>query len=221
MLPRCDTFKEVIFMPRLVAYNESFVPAGKKSKIPPTAVIWHDAIQGRSKENIISSFYQYFLSIRDIECVTLWVDNCSAQNKNWCLYSFFVYLVNSSEVSLKQINVKYFESGHTFMAADSFHHQVENSLKHKGKVYDFSDYVEAVRNSTKCTKTIEMSLEMFYEWKDHASQCKLKKTEPRPYLHDMSEVIFTRGKKTLIYKKSFSDEGCELNFLNFKAQKQG
>lgn len=122
MLPRCDTFKEVIFMPRLVAYNESFIPAGKKQKVPPTAVVWHDAIQGRSKENIISSFYQYFLSIRDIEYVNLWLDNCSAQNKNWCLFSFFIYLVNSDETAIKELKVKFFEPGHTFMAADAFHH---------------------------------------------------------------------------------------------------
>ncbi|VEN54484.1 unnamed protein product [Callosobruchus maculatus] len=32
MLPRMETFKEVIFTPRIVAYNESFVPLGKKSK---------------------------------------------------------------------------------------------------------------------------------------------------------------------------------------------
>lgn len=124
MLPWCDTFKEVIFVPRLIAFNESFIPAGKKSKVPPFAALWHEATAGRSKKEIISAFYKYFLHIRDVEEVILWVDNCSAQNRNWCLYSFFIYLINCEEVSLKRLTVKYFESGHTFMAADSFHHAV-------------------------------------------------------------------------------------------------
>lgn len=34
------------------------------------------------------------------------------------------------------------------MAADSFHHRVELSLKRKGKVYDFVDFVDAVRKSS-------------------------------------------------------------------------
>ncbi|KAG5884224.1 hypothetical protein JTB14_011713 [Gonioctena quinquepunctata] len=64
MLPRCDTFKEVIFCPRLVSYNESIVPAGNKEIVPSVAVIWHDAIRGRSQEDIISVYYAYFLSVR-------------------------------------------------------------------------------------------------------------------------------------------------------------
>lgn len=133
MLPRCDTFKEVIFVPRLIAFNESFIPGGKRATVPPVAVLWHEAIAGRSKRDITSAFYKYFLQIRDTEQVTLWADNCSAQNKNWCIFSFFVYLVNFNEVALKQLNLKFFESGHTFMAADSFHHAVEKSLKKKEK----------------------------------------------------------------------------------------
>ena len=30
MLPRCDMFKEIIFTPGIIAFNEYFVPVGKK-----------------------------------------------------------------------------------------------------------------------------------------------------------------------------------------------
>ncbi|CAG9773506.1 unnamed protein product [Ceutorhynchus assimilis] len=132
MLPRCEMFKEIIFMPRVIAFNETFVPIGKSQK-KPFAVIWHEAISGRSKDDIISTFYNFLLSIRDVENVTIWLDNCAAQNKNWGLFSFLTYVINSNEINLKELNLKYFQSGHTFMSSDAFHHQVELALKKRKK----------------------------------------------------------------------------------------
>ncbi|XP_031334146.1 uncharacterized protein LOC116164147 [Photinus pyralis] len=219
MLPRCDTFKEVIFVPRLVAYNESFISAGPKSK--HFAAVWHEAIQGRNKEDIVSSFYKYFLHMRDAKHVILWLDNCTAQNKNWCLYSFFIYIVNCAEVAVQKLEVKYFESGHTFMAADSFHHAVENSLRKAGKVYDFNDYVTAVKNACKGVYVEEMDENSFFLWEDHTSQYKLNKITPRPYLNEMSHVVFRRGDRTLSYSRFFEGEFINLNFLNHKSFKTG
>lgn len=92
MLPRIDTFKRVLFVKRLVAYHESFVPVGKKPKALPYAVVWHEATAGRCKEEIISTFFAFLLKNRDAENIILWLDNCSAQNKNWGLFTFLVYI---------------------------------------------------------------------------------------------------------------------------------
>lgn len=64
MLPRCDMFKEIIFTPRIIAFNESFVPVGKKPD-KPVAAIWREGVSGRSKEDIISAFYAFFKLRRD------------------------------------------------------------------------------------------------------------------------------------------------------------
>ncbi|KAK9686148.1 hypothetical protein QE152_g37411 [Popillia japonica] len=146
MLPRPEMFKEVIFTPRIIAFNQSFVVTVKHSL--PTAVIWHGAIAGRSREDITSTFFAFLLSVRDSKHMILWLENCAAQNKNWTLLTFFIYVVNSEELALKSLTLKYFEPGHTFMAADSFHHQVERSLKKMGKIYDFEDFTEAVKHAT-------------------------------------------------------------------------
>nr|CAH7722524.1 unnamed protein product [Callosobruchus chinensis] len=148
MLPRCDMFKEILFVPRIICFNESFVPLGKQSlKNKPVAAVWHEGVAGRSKSDIISAFYNFFLVHRDVREITIWLDNCAAQNKNWSLYCFFVYLINSSEVNLNLLKVKYLQTGHTFMSADSFHHQVEKSLKQTGKVLDFEDFMMCVKKS--------------------------------------------------------------------------
>lgn len=58
MLPRLDMFKKVIFTPRLIAYHEAFAPIAKKGYLKPHAIVWHQDILGRNKEDIISCFYK-------------------------------------------------------------------------------------------------------------------------------------------------------------------
>lgn len=108
MLPRLDMFKSVLFTQRIIAFNESFVPIGKNSTQKPFAVIWHETSAGRKKEEIISAYFQFFLYHRDQKDIVLWIDNCSGQNKNWALFSFLVYLINSNHVSTERITLKYF-----------------------------------------------------------------------------------------------------------------
>lgn len=99
-----DMFKAVIFTQRLTTYRETFAPVGKKSKELPHAMIWHEAISGRWKEDIISTFYMFLNKQRDSKKVDIWLDNCASQNKNWALLCFLVKMVNSDEISAKEIH---------------------------------------------------------------------------------------------------------------------
>lgn len=143
MIPRIEMFKKAIFTQRLIAYNESFVPLGKCKQSPPYAVLWHEAVSGRSKENIISCFYSFFLHNRDYKTFVIWLDNCAAQNKNWAFFTFLIFLINSEQTSAQKIIINYFETGHTFMSADSFHHQVELSLKRQKKNLRFPGFCKS------------------------------------------------------------------------------
>lgn len=128
MLPRLEMFKTNIFSTRLSAYNDTFAPLGGSQYNPPSskpvAVLWHEGISGRCKEDIISAFYKFLIHKRDLEELDMWLDNCSSQNKNWALLCFLVYIINSNLIEAHTIRFNYFEPGHTFMAADSFHYQV-------------------------------------------------------------------------------------------------
>ena len=109
MLPRAEMFKEVIFTPRLIAFNESFVPVGAFLKVFKTsAVIWHKGISGRKNEDLIFTFYAFLLNNRDTPYITIWLDNCATQNKNWSLFSYFIFIVNCADVDLKVLDIKYF-----------------------------------------------------------------------------------------------------------------
>lgn len=107
-------------------------------------ILWHEGITGRNQEELTSTFHKFLLQNRDSSKITIWLDYCTSQNKNWCLLTFLVYIINSSEISTKEINFHNYEPGHSFMSTDSFHHQVELLIKRSGKLYDFSDYVKAV-----------------------------------------------------------------------------
>lgn len=215
MLPRCEMFKEIIFTPRIICFNESFVPLGKQSATnKPVAIVWHEGVAGRSKSDIISTFYKFLLFHRDAKEITIWLDNCASQNKNWALYCFFIYLINSPEVNLNILKIKYLQSGHTFMSADSFHHQVEKSLKQTGKVLDFDDFTLCVKkcNSSR-VEVIQMNLDDFRDFIDFSSRFKMNKITPKPYLANFVQVQFTRGSTNLFYKTKFNGELIELNFL--------
>lgn len=224
MLPRIDMFKAVLFCPRLVVFHESFVPLGHKTSDQMTyAVIWHEAISGRKKDDIASAFRAFLKQYRDLSKIILWLDNCAGQNKNWALFSFLIYWINSEETATTTIILKYFEVGHTFMSADEFHHQVEHALKKKKKVYDFEDFAEAV-TSTNNRKTIIKKMEVadFFNIADDTSNAKIQKCNPRPYLRDMVEVCFQRGSNSIFYKCSFnSPEYTQLDCLKQYISKRG
>lgn len=213
MLPRLDTFKKVLFIKRIVAYHESFVPLGKKGNLQPFACVWHEGISGRKKEDLISTFFNFFSHHRDANTITIWLDNCSSQNKNWCLLSFLVYIINSDQISANEIVLNFFEAGHTFMSADSFHHQVEQSLKHQKKTYDFEDFVKAVGAANKSRVDLKiMNYFDFYLWIDYKSQQKISKSTNRVLLKDVVSIKAVRDKFILYTKCNFEEEYSELDF---------
>ena len=223
MLPRLNMFKSVLFARRIIAFNESFIPVGSRQNLKPLAVLWHEAIAGRKREDIISAFHAFFATYRDIPQIALWLDNCAGQNKNWGLLCYLVYLVNSDETSTEIIELNYLEPGHTFMSADSFHHRVELSMKQRGKIYDFNDYEQCVRNS--CSGGVDvksMTVSDFRDWVDESSAYKIAKSTPRPYLAEIVWIRFQRGKVTFDYKTEFGQtDVTTCNFLTAKACKNG
>ena len=106
---------------------------------------------------------------RDCKNITIWCDNCAGQNKNWTLYSSIIQSLSTSEVLVETITLKYFEKGHTFIAADSFQHQVEEGIRKRCYLYDFNDYIQVVNL---CGNAIEMSHEDFYDFINYKSNGK-------------------------------------------------
>ena len=75
-------FQSVFFCPRVIAYNESFVPAGKCSETNQTYLcLWDESTAGRNAHHLASTFFKVFQQVDCNKPIILWCDNCSSQNK--------------------------------------------------------------------------------------------------------------------------------------------
>ena len=125
--------RTAIFAKRIIGFHETFATVGKKSqkktKKKTLSVVWHEGIAGRKAEEITSAYVTALKRERDVKHVIYWMDNCTAQNKNWCLLTSLVCLVNSDTVQIEDLTLKYLEPGHNFMSADLIYHGVEREMK--------------------------------------------------------------------------------------------
>ncbi len=76
----------------------------------------------RKAQVIVACFRKVLQMLRDYLHVKIWLDNCSAQNKNWNLFSACVEFVNCEEFAITDLELAYLCKGHTFMSADSANH---------------------------------------------------------------------------------------------------
>jgi hypothetical protein len=199
-------FKICIFTPRIIAFNETFSCIGKEGQ--SAAVVWDESIAGRNSEDVASAYLKFFRVNRDAEEFTIFLDNCSAQNKNCQLFSFFLRCVHQKEFAMKQITLKYFEPGHSFMSADSEHAAAEKALRKKGTVLDLVDFAACC--STSKSTSVMMKIEDFLQPKykpgyklDMVSQHKLGKLTDRPLLAQVVVAQFRRGSSDFFFKSSF------------------
>ncbi|XP_050547348.1 uncharacterized protein LOC126909029 isoform X1 [Daktulosphaira vitifoliae] len=124
-------------------------------------------------------------------------------------------MINSQELETMVIDIFYFQPGHCFMSADSFHHQVELSMKQMGKIYDFCDYEKSIKNSNKGHVDVKvLDGKDFFDWKSECSIYKLKKNINRPMLNSLVHIRAERGLKYLLYSCTY-DEYTPLRMLDF------
>lgn len=205
MLPRMPGVKSAILTRRLTTYHETFATVGRVVGKKHLSVVWHEGIAGQSDKEITSAYFAALQRERDAKHVVYWVDDCSAQNKNWCLLSSLVCVVNSDNIAAVDITLKYFESGHALMSADKVHHGVELEMKNKpgGGIYDFEDFLSVVRKSnSKKVEVVELTNEGVLDWMDGHSTVK-----STPRLADIKVVQLRRGSRCMYTKRSHREKG--------------
>lgn len=217
MLPRMPGIKTAIFTRRIIAFHETFAAVGERSKKDnkedTISVVWHEGITGRNQEDLTSAFAKMMASDRDVSHMVIWLDNCAAQNKNWCLLSSLVLLLNTG--TLDDLTLKFFEKGHTFMSADSVHHGVEREMANQpgGNIYDFDDFIKVVSQSNSgAMNVLQLRSEDVKSWRSYLSQAKVRKQGVK--LADMVQIQLRRGCPELYYKVDHDqEEFIRLDFL--------
>uniref|UniRef100_A0A6P7FDY5 Uncharacterized protein LOC114328408 n=1 Tax=Diabrotica virgifera virgifera TaxID=50390 RepID=A0A6P7FDY5_DIAVI len=150
--------KDVFFTSRLVVFNEVFASLKKKSS-SNYSVVWHEAFGGRDASNIIDAIYALIKEERDTNNFVFWADNCTAQNKNWYLFTALAIMVNNDTHTshVNNITFKYLTKGHTHMTADGVHGNIEQQFKKARDVFDFQDLLcviyKTITKKFKCTSS--------------------------------------------------------------------
>ena len=99
-------------------YNLSIYSAGDKKA---SYFIWSETDGKRGSNEISTCLNLYLQSLGpEIEHVILYSDSCAGQNKNPIVATCLNYTVQTVP-SLKIIDHKFLESGHTHMECDSMH----------------------------------------------------------------------------------------------------
>lgn len=212
--------KTIVFSQRVVAFNETFAPIGAYARqYPVVACIWPESVGGRGANDILSCFQQVILKYGHLSKLTLWLDNCSAQNKNWNLFQHLALLLNNEDIRLKKVVLKYFESGHTFMAADSFHAAVEAAMR-KDRVITFDDFKEVVQKAKKNVEIIDMQPHDFFKTELTVTQYTLTQIHPRPYIDIIRKIEFKKGRYDIGYSSSVNSKQLTYCMLFTKKQQK-
>lgn len=168
------------------------------------ACTWDESTAGRSANDIASTFHKVILRCYKKQII-LWLDNCASQNKNWGLFLHLILLVNSKYTQVQELTLKFFESGHTFMAADSYHAAVEKKMKSKPPV-TFHDFKDVLLSAEKKVEVLEMQPQDFFESQLQISQYTLNNLNPRPYMENIKQVVIRKGSFVLNYAESLDSD---------------
>ncbi|CAK1588934.1 unnamed protein product [Parnassius mnemosyne] len=202
ILPEMPEIKDAFFMSRLVTFNLTFAPIEKKSS---------EAQAGREASDIMNAIYAFIQANRDMEHLYIWADNCTAQNKNWTLYTAMIIIVNNSLNNLKSVTISYLTKGHTHMSADAVHGNIEMKMRRQRNIYDFQDFKDTVMQSRRNIKPIEINCR--YEWPKKKRVARLNEPLKQFNLNSVVQVEFSPGSRNLFYKTRFDEPLQELDFL--------
>ena len=129
--------------------------------------MWHEGIAGRGVNEICSCVYQFLLckAVEGVKVVTIYCDNCGAQNKNRPFLAMLKHVVNTTRID--KITISYLEKGHTQNENDSVHAAIESSKRHVD-LFVPEQYYSLARGARKTKapyRVVEMTAEEFLDFK--------------------------------------------------------
>lgn len=144
-IPQLNIGTDGYFGSKINAVNETFCDIGKDGK--SNCYLMLDSDVGNSAiehTNVILMFIRNCCDYRDI---IIWSDNCFKENKCFLMFSNLILIVNDNTIAANSITLKYLESGHTYMSADSLHANITKKFKLDREIYNPDHCLELIRNS--------------------------------------------------------------------------
>lgn len=128
--------------------------------------VWDECAGSKGSSEIATCLFKYLTSLpATVKHVTTYSDTCGGQNGNKFFAAAMLYVVNCTPI--ETIDVKYMESGHSYLEADSIHATIERSRKNK-KIFTTREWALLIaasrRNPTPYNVSI-MQFDDFYNFK--------------------------------------------------------
>ncbi|XP_050504305.1 uncharacterized protein LOC126883102 [Diabrotica virgifera virgifera] len=150
-LPKLST-NIVYYKRQLGIYNEGIHSASTNT---PYCFLWKEGVAGRGAQEVGSCLKKYielYLK-KGVEELILWSDSCGGQNRNIKI----VLLLKTTLMehpTLKTIQLKYLESGHSFLQNDTDFGQIERGIKNQVRLYTMEDFVSVIKSCKKTNKFV-------------------------------------------------------------------
>lgn len=122
--------------------------------------LWNECNGKKGSSEIGTGLSYYMKNLpQNVTHMVTYCDTCGGQNRNQYISALMLYTVNKSQI--QTIDMKFMESGHTYLEADSMHATIERARKHK-KVYTTREWgllIEMARKKPKpyVVKVLEYS----------------------------------------------------------------
>lgn len=160
-----------------------------------TCYTWDENNGKKGSSEIGSCLMRYVMSLPEtVNKIVFYSDTCGGQNRNQNVFALLLYIVNFAAKHIKTIDLKFMESGHSTMEADSMHSAIERAKKGK-LLYVPNDYVNVMKMARKEKKETKHQLET------HSYDVHLLQYDAVYDLQALTESIITNRNKTVSKKK--------------------
>lgn len=126
--------------------------------------VWDECNGKKGSAEIGTCLLNYLSQLPEsVTHVSTFSDTCGSQNRNKNILAAMLYAVNRID-NIETIDVKFMESGHSYLEADSIHATIERHRKHK-KVYTTREWVllfSSARTKPSPYKVTTMHYNEFY-----------------------------------------------------------
>nr|CAH7719518.1 unnamed protein product [Callosobruchus chinensis] len=132
----CQFLLRVYYKSHLNVYNFTIYDSSTKDGI---SYIWDETHGSKGSSEVGTCLFKYLQSLpATVEHIATFSDTCGGQNRNKFVSAAMLYSVNKLP-NLKTIDLKFMESGHSYLEADSMHATIERARRHK-KIYNTREW---------------------------------------------------------------------------------
>ena len=138
---------QIFYLRKLAVYNFTIYETDSKNGL---CYLWDESEGKRSANEIGSIMLHYIKSLPDhITKITSFSDTCAGQNRNQYISAAMLAAVQASHVTC--IDLKYMESGHSYLEADSMHSTIESAKRYQ-KIYTTREWEILIAGARKNPK---------------------------------------------------------------------